>query len=638
MFQSCLRSCVTPLLLLAFLTAFTGNGYSQSFSPALNLRFVPDSLQATSLDFGPDEKLYVLDLKGDIYIFSIVRYVDSIFTTRYDVVNTEHIPLVRQIQNYNDDGTPHDIGLRQATGIEVTGTVDDPVIYVTSSDYRVNQIENNDYDSNLNTNSGTISRLNRVNGEWQKVDIIRGLPRSEENHATNGLIIDTTSNMLYVAQGGHTNGGGPWFLFGYLTEYALSAAILSVDLTAIDTMPIKVDTFSGHQYIYDLPTVDDPTRNNANGIDDPMTPGYDGVDINDPHGGNDGLNQAKLVPGGPVQVHSGGYRNPYDVIMMSDGFLYTWDNGGNQNWGGKPANEGFGTATNDFILDLATVMFNRDKLHRIDSAGYYGGHPNPIRCNPVNAGLYTYDNTGVFRTEYDPMNPSSSLPFDWPPVDTSMASPQEGVLSQGGDPDDPSIYYHVESTNGLAEYTATNFDSAMTSDLLAAGWGSRIYRIHFDSARNVDTVSILAQVGGALDIVARGDEQAFPGTIWIAVLTTNGTGRISLLEPTDLQNCTGNDFLAVDEDLDGYTNADEIDNGTDPCLGSFSPNDHDGTLIDGFLVSDLNDCVMTFATVTTTVFVLATLITGTGTAMFADLSNVIVHCFLLWGKCHSDKG
>ncbi len=287
MSSACLRNCVTPLLLLALLIAFTGHTYSQSFAPARNLRYVPDTLQATSLDFGPDEKLYVLDLKGDIYIFSILRYVDSTLTVRYDVINTEHIPLVRQIQNYDDDGTVHETVLRQATGIEVTGTAEDPVIYVTSSDYRVNQIENNDYDSNLNTNSGTISRLKKVDGEWEKVDLIRGLPRSEENHATNGLIIDTAANMLYVAQGGHTNGGGPWFLFGYLTEYALSAAILSVDLNAIDTMPVLVDTFSSQKYVYDLPTVDDPTRDNANGIEDPMTPGYDGIDINDPHGCND---------------------------------------------------------------------------------------------------------------------------------------------------------------------------------------------------------------------------------------------------------------------------------------------------------------------------------------------------------------
>ena len=48
--------------------------------------------------------------------------------------------------------------------------------------------------------------------------------------------------------------------------------------------------------------------------------------------------------------------------------------------------------------------------------------------------------------------------------------------------------------------------------------------------------------------------------------------------------CTGTYDVALDEDNDGYSNADEIDNGTDPCLASSIPPDHDGDLI-----SDLND-------------------------------------------------
>jgi hypothetical protein len=48
--------------------------------------------------------------------------------------------------------------------------------------------------------------------------------------------------------------------------------------------------------------------------------------------------------------------------------------------------------------------------------------------------------------------------------------------------------------------------------------------------------------------------------------------------------CTGADDAALDEDGDGYSNADEIDNGTDPCSATSKPSDNDG---DG--VSDLND-------------------------------------------------
>src|SRR5690606_19300008 len=49
-------------------------------------------------------------------------------------------------------------------------------------------------------------------------------------------------------------------------------------------------------------------------------------------------------------------------------------------------------------------------------------------------------------------------------------------------------------------------------------------------------------------------------------------------------NCTGAYDAQVDDDLDGYSNADEIDNGTDPCSAGSKPHDYDNDL-----VSDLND-------------------------------------------------
>ena len=87
-------------------------------------------------------------------------------------------------------------------------------------------------------------------------------------------------------------------------------------------MPVLIDGF-GDQYVLDLATIDDPTR--------PGSP-----DANDPFGGNNGLNQAIWDPTGPVQVHSPGYRNAYDVVLTQGGRLYTFDNGPNGGWGGLP--------------------------------------------------------------------------------------------------------------------------------------------------------------------------------------------------------------------------------------------------------------------------------------------------------------
>jgi hypothetical protein len=123
-------------------------------------------------------------------------------------------------------------GTRLVTGMTVVGTPRRPVIYVTSSDPRIGAGESGE-DLNLDTNSGVVSRLTRSSSGWTRQDLVRGLPRSEENHATNGLALDAGSNTLYAAQGSNTNAGAPSHHFAQLPEYALSGAVLAVDLDAI---------------------------------------------------------------------------------------------------------------------------------------------------------------------------------------------------------------------------------------------------------------------------------------------------------------------------------------------------------------------------------------------------------------------
>ena len=89
----------------------------------------------TSLQFGPDGKLYVGDQGGEIKVFTINKSGSN-----YQVTNTETILLVKQIPNHNDDGTSaSDINSRQVTEILVVGTATNPVIYVSSSDSRMGQ-------------------------------------------------------------------------------------------------------------------------------------------------------------------------------------------------------------------------------------------------------------------------------------------------------------------------------------------------------------------------------------------------------------------------------------------------------------------------------------------------------------------
>jgi glucose/arabinose dehydrogenase len=304
----------------------------------------------TSLQFGPDGRLYVAHQNGLIRVYAVQRTAKN----SYSVVSMESIDSINSVPNHDDDATPNlTLNTRLITGLLVAGTAANPVIYVGHSDPRIGGGPEGQ-DLNLDTNSSMISRLTWTGSTWEHLDLVRGLPRSEENHAANGMQLDAVNNILYVAMGGNTNKGAPSFNFAYLPEFALSAAI---HLNAIGNTT------------YDLPTLDNETR--------PGNP-----DPGDPFGGSSGRNQAVIVPGGPVQVYAPGFRNPYDLVITESGRMYTIDNGGNAAWGDTPVGAGpVGTCTNDPNEPGTT---SPDPLHFVSGQGYYGGHPNPTRGNMAN--------------------------------------------------------------------------------------------------------------------------------------------------------------------------------------------------------------------------------------------------------------
>ena len=485
----------------------------------------------TSLQFGPDGRLYVAQQDGLIKAFTVQKTASG-----YQVTSTETISLIKAIPNHNDDGSLNSaVTSRQVTGLLVAGTAAQPVIYVGSSDPRI-AVGN---DSGLDTNSGIISRLTLTgNGQWDKVDLVRGLPRSEENHSVNGLQLDAATNTLYVAVGGNTNMGGPSHSFGYLPEYAYSAAILKVDLNAINAMAVKVDASSGtaHKYLYDLPTLNDPTRSTETVF-----------------GGNDGLNMAKIVSGGPVQIHSPGFRNPYDLVLAKSGKMYTIDNGPNKDWGGLPVVGPNGINNQASASGGSTLS---DTLHLV-TAGYYGGHPNPIRANGSAAGLTDSDGSADGVPD-GALKPTSELPSDFNEVVYATNSKEATYKHPGGDA--PALWTNGQSTNGLAEYSASNFNNELKGDLLTVGYGGSLYRLDLNSAGTaVQAVSTISIGGTPLDVIAQGDNQPFAGSIWVAKY---GADSITILEPTAPQNPPPSN----DDDQDGIVNA--IDRfGLDPDNG-----------------------------------------------------------------------
>lgn len=255
-----------PLLRVVILACLFFSGFPHYAGAQVN--FTPGKLAVapfhpTSLQYGPDGKLYVAVQDGTIY-----RYTIQKTDTGYLVANTETITLVKQIPNHNDNGTLNTtVTSRQVTGLLVTGTASNPMIYVTSSDPRIggsgteNSSPAGDGDLDLDTNSGIVSLLTLNGTTWSKTDLVRGLPRSEENHSQNGLALDPATNQLYVTSGGSTNAGSPSVKFAMITEYALSACLLKIDLNAINNLPVLGS--GNNKYVYDIPTLDDPTRSNS---------------------------------------------------------------------------------------------------------------------------------------------------------------------------------------------------------------------------------------------------------------------------------------------------------------------------------------------------------------------------------------
>src|SRR4051812_6166521 len=91
------------------------------------------SAAPTSLQFGPDGRLYVSRFDGAIDVYDVSRTAAN----DYAVTASDTITAIQTIPNHNDDGTPvpsvHD---RLVTGILVVGTAAHPTIYASSSDPR----------------------------------------------------------------------------------------------------------------------------------------------------------------------------------------------------------------------------------------------------------------------------------------------------------------------------------------------------------------------------------------------------------------------------------------------------------------------------------------------------------------------
>lgn len=520
--------------------------YSEPFVPdyafsQLALTGTNGLANPTSLEFGPDGRLYVAERFGGIWSYEVEKT-----TSGYNVTDAQYIDLIKNMPNHDDSGSVTTVLGRQTTGLLMAGTEENPIIYVSSSNPVVGGGPGG-LDKDLDTNSGILSRLTWTGTEWDKVDLVRGFPRSEENHSVNGMILEGDS--LYLTVAGNTNQGSPSSKFAGLSEYALASSVLKIDLAALDAMPVN-DVGTANPWVYDLPTLDDPTVANVD------TDG-DGTPDDDPNGvfgGNDGLNMAKFDPNGPIEIFATGYRNPYDIVKTVDGHIYVTDNGGNATWGGVPLYDSNGLATNNPNPDENSVSM--DSLHLVSEGGH-GGHANPTRGNTAGAGL-SLDSGWT--------NDPAQLPVDWlernggveflnDNISARAIVDGEGRPIPGAVGSDGSLWGFTASTNGLAEYTASAFDGALQGYLITASYDGRIALLERDPSGtqvvDVDYLQILLGNTVPLDVTAQGDADPFAGTVWVANI---GSSQIVVLEPTDPGNIVIDPTIASDADQDGIAN------------------------------------------------------------------------------------
>jgi glucose/arabinose dehydrogenase len=284
---------------------------------------------------------------------------------------------------------------------------------------------------------GKIARLKSPDFEVEH--IITGLPATEMEHATNGLAFDA-EGRLYIAQAGTTNAGVPGEQL-VRPETPLSSAILVA------------------------------------GIGEPAFDGVISYDTRDPL---DTTNQL----GGDVRVFASGLRNPYDVVVHSNGRVYATDNGPNPG-------EGLQSST---CATEGEHPWAPDELNLIVDGAHYG-HPNRNRGRS------------------DPRQCTYAIP------DTAQPGVTRPIATLG----------RSTSANGIAEYTSDAFDGALQGELIYVEWvKGRIWRVRLSvDGSHVEAIRLLAfgTLDEPVDVTVGPD-----GTVYVAEL---GADRITYFRPAE---------------------------------------------------------------------------------------------------------
>lgn len=125
-----------------------------------------------------------------------------------------------------------------------------------------------------------------------------------------------------------------------------------------------------------------------------------------------------------------------------------------------------------------------------------------------------------------------------------MADCRQGTYLNAGTADNALCVFNV-TPEGFSEYTASNFSGSLKGVLFAACWDGEIARINLTSDGTAVTNTLVGTEKLYSDayfdsnlpvhplyLLASGDNDPFPGTMWLASLVFGNPGLITVYEPS----------------------------------------------------------------------------------------------------------
>lgn len=448
----------------------------------------------TSVDLGPDGKLYVATITGEISRWSL----NGDGTINKSTKETLTLP-------YLDAGNGERRGI---VGFEFDPT-DPNTIWITDNA----PIPRQSTAFTTPEFSGRVSKISLgAGGSFTGATAeayISGLPRSGGDHLTNSLEFRANPNagqagepayLLYLTQGSNTATGATDPAWGGRPERLLNATVLEVD-------PTRTAPAGG----FDVRT--EP----VNPGDDPTTT-FPASQFN-----ADGTYPGMYNPfaaNAVLKIFATGLRNGYDLVWHSNGQLYVPTNGSAA--GGRtpadPTQPGFDTT-------LANAPKQSDFFFTVDEGKYYG-HPNTLRDEYIlNGGNPTNTRDPAEVVAGNDGNPSTDgYPVG---VQTDPDYDLDGVYNLGPN----------RSPNGAVEYASTVFGTDISGTVIFAQFsvGDNLRMIKLDSSGSVVGDEVLRRSDGTVidDYIDPLDVTMNPTTGEIYLITLNrSTGASQLVKLT----------------------------------------------------------------------------------------------------------